>query len=91
MRHIQRTAPSGRGVKVKQVMIMKGKDDSENRTEREEREREAIFACFGNRAAPRATDVQRANEGRRWSATGKGAQIFVMVVVDMIMTNFSNI
>ena len=71
------------GVKVvKQVMIMKGKDDSENRTEREERE--AIFACFGNRAAPRATDrlksnVQRANEARRWSATGKGAQIFVMV------------
>ena len=32
------TAPSlPPGVKVKQVMIMKGKDDSENRTEREER------------------------------------------------------
>ena len=71
-------------------MIMKGKDDSENRTEREERERR-FSRVLATEQCPERQTGRRANEGRRWSATGKGAQIFVMVVVDMIMTNFSNI
>ena len=48
------------GVKVKQVMIMKGKDDSENRTEREERGDFRVFWQPSRAPSDRQAEEQRA-------------------------------